>query len=458
MTRVLLSVCLALVVGCAEKSDGGGSTGPTANQQPQPRGSIPPQELQEGAETEVNVASYFSDPDGDQLSYSASSQRTSIVSVVGASGSVVTIRGEGVGSVTVVVTATDPAGLNATQNLDVTVTERPVGVCDRTAQVRDAVVNELDGVTDCALVTRSQLAEIDSLDVSDAGLSSLQENDFQLLPGLIVLRLGANQLSQLPRNVFSNLGSLAVLDLSSNRLQALSAGTFSGLSSLRDLEFHDNRISRLEDGAFDGLRSLRALGLDANQLSELPQTVFSDLSDLESLDLWGNRLQDLPADIFAGLSSLRALALHTNQLSELPQTVFSNLTNLESLGLSNNRLRELPVGVFAGLSDLKELQLDVPISSKSSHEACLLASQSFAGLPWKAIRGVRSASRFGLSGRMPLRSRPIPGNGAPSIAGGRALRFQRTPWPLNATVSESSSATVPKGDTVSQAEISSCAG
>ena len=355
-------ICLVLATGCNPPPEG--PTGPVdpgtpptpPNQQPRPQGSIPPQELQQGAETTVNVAGNFNDPDNDQLTYSATSQRTGIVSVVGTSGSEVTIRGEGVGSATVVVTARDPGGLNATQSFNVTVIERPVGVCMRTPQVRDAILAAL-GVTECASVTLSQLAGIVSLDVSESGLSGLKEGDFELLPGLTVLHLGSNQLSELPQAVFSDLSSLESLDLSNNRLQELPAGVFAGLSSLSTLELHNAGLSRLPDGVFSGLSSLKELGLDANQLSELPRTVFSGLSNLESLDLGANRLSSLEDGVFSGLSSLKELELHTNQLSELPRTVFSGLSNLESLQLSNNQLRELPEGVFSGLSSLKELRL-----------------------------------------------------------------------------------------------------
>ena len=393
-------ICVALVTGCQAKEPGtptgpGSPTAPT-NRQPQPQGSIPPQELQEGAEAEVNVASYFSDPDGDQLTYAATSQQTDIASVR-ASGSVVTVRGESVGSATIVVTATDPANLSATQNFNITVTERAVGVCSRTAQVRDAILEAL-GVTECASVTRSQLAEIESLDVTDSGLSGLREDDFELLPALTVLRLGSNQLSQLPQNVFSDLPSLDTLDLSNNRLQELPARIFAGLSGLLDLELHNAGLSRLPDGAFSGLSGLQVLGMDANQLSELPPTVFSGLSALQSLDLGSNRLQELPAGVFASLSGLRALALHTNQLSGLPRAVFSDLTGLETLSLSNNRLRELPVSVFAGLSALKELGLE---------------ANQLQSLPRGVFVGLSELRRLALAGN-------------PGGPFGLTLRFERT--------------------------------
>ena len=67
-----------------------------------------------------DVASDFSDPDNDSLTYSAS---TSVPSVATArvSGSVVTVTPVAVGSATITVTAQDPDGLSATQTTAVTV-------------------------------------------------------------------------------------------------------------------------------------------------------------------------------------------------------------------------------------------------------------------------------------------------------------------------------------------------
>ena len=96
---------------------GGGGT----NQPPRPIGSIPAQALTVGGSAlSVDVAQYFTDPDGDALTYSASSSRTGIVRA-GASGSTVTLTPVAAGTATVTVTARDPGGLSATQAISVTV-------------------------------------------------------------------------------------------------------------------------------------------------------------------------------------------------------------------------------------------------------------------------------------------------------------------------------------------------
>ena len=69
----------------------------------------------------VDVSSYFSDPDGDALSYTAASSNAGVASV-SVSGSSVAVTALAKGVATVTVTARDPGGLSAVSSFGVTVT------------------------------------------------------------------------------------------------------------------------------------------------------------------------------------------------------------------------------------------------------------------------------------------------------------------------------------------------
>ena len=97
-------------------------TVPRPNRAPRSVGSVPAQTVQVGSSTRVNVSQYFSDPDGDALTYSATSSSSSVARA-SVSGSTVTITGARAGSATITVTARDPGGLSATQQVRVTVSE-----------------------------------------------------------------------------------------------------------------------------------------------------------------------------------------------------------------------------------------------------------------------------------------------------------------------------------------------
>ena len=91
-----------------------------ANQAPATAAAIEDQTVEAGAEVTVDVSAAFSDPDGDDLTYDATSDALD-VATASVSGSEVTVNGVAAGTATVTVTATDPGGLSASQTFDVTV-------------------------------------------------------------------------------------------------------------------------------------------------------------------------------------------------------------------------------------------------------------------------------------------------------------------------------------------------
>ena len=231
-----------------------------------------------------------------------------------------------------------------------------VDICDRTAQVRDAILEALE-VDDCAAVESDGLASVETLDLAEKQLAALAGGDFAKLTGLKVLELHDNQLTTLPDGVFDGLTSLQNLYLTGNQLTALPAGVFDRLTSLQQLSLSDNQLTTLPVGVFDRLTSLQRLWLTGNLLTALPDDVFDGLTSLQRLILGGDRLTTLPAGLFDGLTSLQNLWLSNNQLTALPAGVFDGLTSLQELLLNGNQLTTLPAGVFDGLIRLQTLNL-----------------------------------------------------------------------------------------------------
>lgn len=92
------------------------------NQAPVGEGIIDDQGMVVGDEVTVDVTANFSDPDGDELVYTATSSDTAVATVA-TDGAMVTITALAAGEATVTVTATDPGELSATQEFGVTVEE-----------------------------------------------------------------------------------------------------------------------------------------------------------------------------------------------------------------------------------------------------------------------------------------------------------------------------------------------
>ena len=294
------------------------------------------------------------------------------------------------------------------------------GVCDRTPQVRDALV-ALARVDHCRKADDSHLVAIDTLDLrgpeplgryvrQDAWadpwscrpqpksisqradseprkamlrecasgllqprlspppspnqggarpgepIVALRAGDFSGLTELVELWLFRNRLTELPAGVFAGLDELQRLLLGFNRLTGLREGVFSGLPQLTDLSVQENELSRLPPNVFAGLSRLQELWIYGNDMTELPAGI-SELVRLEKLIAWGNRLLVLPAGVLSGLSNLEVLSLADNRLTQLDRKAFASLTSLLQLDLRTNRLTELPPGLLSNLGTLEFLSL-----------------------------------------------------------------------------------------------------
>ena len=297
------------------------------------------------AGTDIGTAIVATDPDGNTLIYTLGGTDATSFEIEDATGQLRTksaLDYETKNSYTVTVTVSDGNGGSDSITVTIAITDvdetppvhTPIGVCDRTPQVRDAIVTAV-AVNSCEEVTETHLALISSLYLADEAIASLKDGDFDGLSSLERLNLNNNQLTSLPEDIFD------------------------GLSSLEFLSLRDNQLSSLSEDIFDGLSSLDHLRLFGNQLTSLPADLFDGLSSLNELHLNSNQLTSLPEDIFDGLSSLTYLTISSNQLTSIPAKVFKDLSSLEILPLFINQLTNIEAGTFEGLSSIKTLFLNL---------------------------------------------------------------------------------------------------
>jgi Leucine-rich repeat (LRR) protein len=236
------------------------------------------------------------------------------------------------------------AGIEDHSGTGVDCTSDVVAVCDRTPQVRDAIVAAA-GRTSCQEVTDEDLAAIRHLRLSSEGITSLKSGDFGGMSGLQELFLHRNRLETLPSRVFEGLSALEELHLQSNDLGAFPAQVLdlttlktlwlfgnefppgplpvelSKLSNMEDLHLGNLNVTEIAAGTFNTMENLRRLDLRHNDLSELPEGVFEGLSSLSNLNLWSNRLTKLPTAAFRGTPGFRLLHLHDNRGSPFELTL-----------------------------------------------------------------------------------------------------------------------------------------
>ena len=372
-----------------------------------------------GTGENIGAAVSATDPDGttdvnptdatvDALTYTLGGTDAALFAIDADTGQLQTVAGVVFdrtiqSSYSVTVTASDGEFM-VTISVDITVVVTPV--CDRTPQIRAAIIAAVPGVTDCADVTETHLAAIPTLNVSSQGITTLKAGDFDGLTTLITLNLNANRLSTLPAGVFDELTALTTLNLRHNRMMTLPADVFDELTALTNLNLNRNQISELPAEVFDKLTALTTLYLDNNQMMTLREDVFDKLTALTTLSLNANQLSELPAGVFDELTALTTLFLNHNQMMTLREDVFDKLTVLTTLFLNNNLLSELPADVFDKLTALTSLSLGANQISElpagvfdklTALTALSLSDNLLSALPAEVFKGLTALTELYLS-------------------------------------------------------------
>jgi Leucine-rich repeat (LRR) protein len=86
-------------------------------------------------------------------------------------------------------------------------------VSERTAQVRDAIVDAVPGINSANDVTAVHVAAIHTLSLASQSITTLKAGDFDGFTALATLTLNNNALSTLPAGIFDELTALTTLAL-----------------------------------------------------------------------------------------------------------------------------------------------------------------------------------------------------------------------------------------------------
>ena len=142
----------------------------SVNEAPEVTTEIPDQSLSVNATRDVDVASNFSDPNEDDLTFTAESDATGTVTVT-VNESLVTITGVAEGSAEITVTATDPGGLTVTDAFSVTVQAASANEAPEVATEIDDQTVKVGATKDVDVENNFSDADMDNLTfsaVSDA--------------------------------------------------------------------------------------------------------------------------------------------------------------------------------------------------------------------------------------------------------------------------------------------------
>ncbi len=160
-------------------------------------------------------------------------------------------------------------------------------LCDRTPQVRDAIVAQLG--MPCEQVRTRDLARIEFLDLSHRGIRALQLGDFDGLDKLVSLHLQQNELREISEGLFMPTYNLKELYLGQNPLGQLTSPSFNGLqNSLETLSVIKSDLSIF---ILQKFHYLRTLDLRFNRLSA-QSVVLEELPRLEHILLPTNKFSN----------------------------------------------------------------------------------------------------------------------------------------------------------------------
>jgi len=335
------------------------------NRAPEVADSIPAADMGAGDQTTVVVSGYFSDPDGDSLSYEAESSDTAAVTV-SVSGEQVRVAGVAEGSATVTVTASDPGGLSVPQAFDVKVgPDRQPAILKALYEATGGAnwTNHDNWLTDAPLdtwhgVEVNHRGRVVSLKLFRNNLKGTIPGELGGLASLETLDVRSNGLSGPIPPELGNLTNLVYAFMDSNELTGPIPPELGDLSRLKYLWLLGNSLSGPIPPEIGKLSGLSALSLSFNRLTGSIPPEMGDLHNIGSLDLSINRLTGgIPPEL-GDLHNLKTLNLRVNQLTGGIPPELGDAHNLRTLNLSENPLTGSMPSQLGSLDSLSELRVE----------------------------------------------------------------------------------------------------
>ena len=290
-----------------------------------------------GSKLPVEVSQAFSDPDGDALTFTASSSAPRVVRT-DISGSRVRLTATGKGEARIRVSAIDPGGLSVSQLFSATVESDDGGSPSGGSPDRVALEQLFKATGGTGWINSSNWMTAAPLDEWFGVTTDAEGRVTELL-------LHQNELAGSIPAELGRLENLWHLRLDGNALTGSIPAELGRLENLEELYLMVNRLAGSIPPELGRLGALVILRLEDNALSGAIPAELGNLTNLQHLVLSQNGLTGtIPAEL-GNLASLRTLDLSRNDLTGSVPTALGDL-NLAVVSLSHNwgLLGSLPAG------------------------------------------------------------------------------------------------------------------
>lgn len=195
--------------------------------------------------------------------------------------------------------------------------------------------------------------DLSVLQIRNSRLLTIDPGAFQVAPTLALLKINNNPITTLKAGVFNTL-KVKELDLSHNFISVIEEEVFDDIAALEIVKLSYNAIKDLSPNWFRNSRNVYKLSIIYNELTKIPANAFQHLSKRRpiKLRLSANMIQEIDRDAFNNVTEIEVIRLNGNKLREIPATLFENRI-VRILQVNTNRLECFPESLFkAGILSL----------------------------------------------------------------------------------------------------------
>lgn len=217
------------------------------------------------------------------------------------------------------------------------------------------------------------------IDLSYCNMDNIELEGF---PALVTAILKGNMIRELTKESFINTKMIESLDLSQNSLNSVDASAFRKLKHLKKLNLSFNMIPKIERDTFKDNELLTRLDISRNTIMRFNRIAAPNLTHL---NMTWCQIMIIDADAISGLPELVELDLSNNLINDIPDTLSSE--TLQTLDLSMNRMVSIRDSTFAGFPDITKIRLSgnrftIPFKQEYFAENVFLADLELDDNPW----------------------------------------------------------------------------